>query len=122
MPMHAGTLHQLGLIGNCQAAAHVASSGAVVWSCLPRFDSEPVFGALLDEQEGGHFTIAPASGVRGVQRYLPNTNVLETRFEDDSGAFRILDFFPRFLQHERMFRPTQLVRVVEPLRGTPQIT
>lgn len=57
----------------------------------------------------------------GTQRYLPNTNILETRFEDADGAFRVLDFAPRFMQHERSFRPTKFVRIVEPISGTPRI-
>jgi GH15 family glucan-1,4-alpha-glucosidase len=115
------TLAGIGLVGNCQAAAHIDRDGNVVWCCLPRFDSEPIFGALLDAENGGRFTITAASGVRGRQRYLPNTNILETSFEDDDGAFRVIDFFPRFMQHERAFRPTMLIRIVEPVRGTPRV-
>ena len=103
-------LADLGLIGNCQLAAHVRRDGAIVWCCMPRFDSAPIFGALLDD-DGGQFTIGPATPGLGVQRYLANTNVLETRFESPEGAFRVLDFAPRFLQYERSFRPTKLVRV-----------
>jgi GH15 family glucan-1,4-alpha-glucosidase len=114
------SLAELGLIGNCQLAAHVRNDGAIVWCCMPRFDAPPIFGALLDEN-GGHFTIGPATPAKGVQRYLPNTNVLETRFESPDGAFRVLDFAPRYLQYDRSFRPTKLVRVVEPLSGTPRI-
>ena len=88
--------------------------------CMPRFDSAPIFGALLDD-DGGQFTIGPAVPGLGVQRYLPNTNVLETRFEAPEGAFRVLDFAPRFVQYDRSFRPTKLVRIVEPLAGTPRI-
>jgi GH15 family glucan-1,4-alpha-glucosidase len=47
---------------------------------MPRFDSEPVFGALLDEDHGGSFDIRPADASTGVQRYLPNTNVPRARF------------------------------------------
>ena len=115
-------LEQLGLIGNCQASAHVSASGSVVWCCLPRFDSDPVFGMLLDADAGGHFTITSASGRPGVQRYLDNTNVLETRFEDEGGAFRVIDFFPRFYIHGRSFHPTKLIRIVEPIEGTPYIS
>ncbi len=114
-------LDDLGLVGNCQYAALVHRDGAVVWCCLPRLDAEPVFGSLLDEPDGGCFQVAPASGIAGSQRYLPNTNVLETIFEDASGAFRLVDFAPRFEQHERSFRPTQLFRIVEPLRGQPRV-
>lgn len=114
-------LEELGLIGNCQVSALVRRDGAIVWSCLPRFDSPPVFGALLDEKEGGHFTIGPATPQLGVQRYRPNTNVLETRFDTPEGAFRVVDFAPRFIQYERSFRPTKVLRIVEPLSGTPRI-
>lgn len=114
-------LSDLGLIGNCQLSALVRRDGAIVWSCMPRFDSPPVFAALLDNKDGGAFTIAPAESQHGVQRYLPNTNILETKFEGSDGAFRILDFAPRFIQYERSFRPTKIVRVVEPLSGTPRI-
>jgi GH15 family glucan-1,4-alpha-glucosidase len=80
-----------------------------------------VFGSLLDEAEGGRFCVGPASGAPGVQRYLPNTNVLETVFDDGADAFRLIDFAPRFEQHERSFRPTQFFRVLEPLRGQPRV-
>jgi GH15 family glucan-1,4-alpha-glucosidase len=115
------TLADLGLIGNCQLSALVRRDGAIVWSCMPRFDSPPIFASLLDDTEGGKFTIGPPAEQAGVQRYLPNTNVLETRFQDKDGAFRILDFAPRFMQYERSFRPTKLVRIVEPISGTPRI-
>jgi GH15 family glucan-1,4-alpha-glucosidase len=113
-------LEDLGLIGNCQFSALVERGGSVVWCCLPRFDSEPVFGRLLDES-GGEFSIAPAGGGLGRQRYIANTNILETVFDAPDGRFRITDFAPRFSQNERMFRPAQLVRIVEPLEGTPAI-
>ena len=108
-------LEDLGLVGNCQFSALVERTGAVVWCCLPRFDSEPVFSALLDTGQGGRFLVGPAGGGSGTQRYIENSNVLETSFRTDSGAFRVLDFAPRFVQYDRVFRPTQLVRIVEPL-------
>ena len=113
-------LENLGLIGNCQYSALISNTGEVVWCCLPRFDSEPVFGKLLDD-DGGAFSVGTADGSAGVQRYLPNTNVLETRFTTSEGAFRVLDFAPRFLRYDRSFRPTQLHRVIEPLAGTPRV-
>jgi GH15 family glucan-1,4-alpha-glucosidase len=115
------TLADLGLIGNCQISALVRRDGAIVWSCMPRFDSPPLFGSLLDENKGGHFTIGPAVTQAGQQKYLSNTNVLETTFSGPDGSFRVLDFAPRFMQHDRSFRPTKLIRIVEPLSGTPRI-
>jgi len=115
-------LEELGLIGNCQFSALIHNSGEVVWCCLPRFDSEPVCSTLLDAENGGRFRIGPAAGGHGTQRYLPNTNILETTFQTPTGSFRVVDFAPRFLQFGRAFRPTQLIRIVEPIEGTPRIS
>jgi GH15 family glucan-1,4-alpha-glucosidase len=109
------------LIGNCQFSALVHNSGEIVWCCLPRLDSEPVCSSLLDSADGGRFRIGPADGEAGTQRYLPNTNILETTFLTSTGSFRVVDFAPRFIQFGRAFRPTQLMRVVEPIEGTPRI-
>jgi GH15 family glucan-1,4-alpha-glucosidase len=114
-------LEDLGLIGNCQYSALVSRTGEVVWCCLPRFDSEPLFSTLLDEKDGGRFSIAPAGGGLGKQHYLINTNVLVTTFDVPDGRFRIIDFAPRFQLYGRHFRPTQLHRIIEPLEGTPCI-
>src|SRR4030095_8228077 len=109
-----------GLVGNCQFSALIESTGEVVWCCLPRFDSEPVFARLLDQENGGGFLVGPADGARGTQVYLENTNVLQTTFRGPEGAFRVIDFAPRFMQHERSFRPTLLVRVVDAREGSPR--
>jgi len=67
------------------------------------------------------FLVGTVDDGPGTQRYLENTNVLETRFQGENGTFRVLDFAPRFLLHDRVFRPTQLFRVVEPIAGAPQV-
>src|SRR5262245_4536136 len=113
-------LEDLGLVGNCQFTALISRRGGVEWCCLPRFDSEPVFGRLMDPR-GGSLEIAPARGQEGTQRYLENTNVLETLFTSPDGQFRVLDFAPRFSMYARTFRPTQLWRIIEPLQGTPLV-
>ena len=59
-------LERLALIGNCQYSALVEDTGTVVWGCLPRFDSDPMFSALLDEQEGGRFLVGAEDGKPGV--------------------------------------------------------
>jgi GH15 family glucan-1,4-alpha-glucosidase len=115
-------LEDLGLIGNCQIAALVARSGDVVWCCLPRFDSDPMFSRLLDEgSAGGRFSVEPAGGGSGRQSYVENTNVLSTLFHTDTGTFRVLDFAPRFGQVEGVYHPTQLQRIIEPVEGHPVV-
>ena len=92
--------------------------------CLPRPDSPPVFGRLLDP-DGGHFAIASAAGPAEPaisQRYVPNTNILTTVVTSPNGdAFQITDFCPRFEQYGRIYRPAALFRIVEPLQGTPAV-
>jgi GH15 family glucan-1,4-alpha-glucosidase len=114
-------IEDLALIGNCQISALVERSGSLVWCCLPRFDSEPVFSRLVDPGHGGHFEVTAAEGAKGQQRYIENTNVLETVFECRDGSFRVVDFAPRFWLHGRIFRPRQILRIVEPLKGLPRI-
>lgn len=114
-------MYDFGLIGNCQISALVSGEGSIDWLCLPRPDSPPVFGALLDEG-GGNFSIRPAGKFVARQSYLPNTAVLVTRFAcDDGSSFRVTDFCPRFLQHGRMYKPISVFRIVEPEHGSPLI-
>lgn len=116
-------MYPYGLIGNCQVSALISNNGSVDWLCLPRPDSEPVFGRLLDP-DGGDFSItfSDATNILSTQRYVENTNILITEMKDPSGArFRITDFCPRFQQFGRMFRPHSLFRIVEPLEGTPSL-
>ena len=115
-------MYKLGLIGNCQVSALIAQTGEIEWLCLPRPDSDPVFGRLLDP-DGGSFAIEFADGpTTGSQRYVENTNVLITEIEDGRGArVRITDFCPRFQQYGRMYRPASLFRIVEPIAGSPTI-
>jgi GH15 family glucan-1,4-alpha-glucosidase len=84
-----------GLIGDLQTAALVTTDGSIDWFCCPRFDSPSVFGALLDDERGGHFRIRPA-GVpyTSKQMYLPDTAVLVTRFFTESGMGQVVDFMP----------------------------
>ncbi len=113
-----------GLIGNCQISALISNEGAVDWLCLPRPDSPPIFGGILD-QDGGRFSISPSvpqSETTTTQRYLPNTNILVTTVSLPNGdAYQITDFCPRFLQYGRVYRPAALFRIVEPLSGSPSI-
>ncbi len=67
-----------GLIGNCSYIAHIQKNTNISWLCLPRFDSDFVFGGMLDQERGGEFTILPESGdFQSTQRYLENTECVE---------------------------------------------
>jgi len=85
-----------GLIGDGSTAALVRVDGAIDWLCLPRFDSPSVFGALLDPDRGGITWIRPSGDAfETVQRYDPDTNVLETLFHvPGKGSVRLTDFMP----------------------------
>ncbi|MCC6784636.1 MAG: glycoside hydrolase family 15 protein [Planctomycetes bacterium] len=109
-----------GIIGNCAYSA-LLRDGAVEWLCWPRFDSSFVFGALLDREQGGSFRIEMPDARRVEQAYVDNTNVLRTTFCGEHGSFELLDFAPRFWQHERSFRPTALYRILRPLEGEPLV-
>ena len=117
-------MYPYGLVGNCHTSALIGLNGSVEWMCAPRPDSPPVFGRLLDP-DGGHFSITSplaSSGLTSEQRYLPNTNILQTTVTLPNGdAFQITDFCPRFEQYGRIYRPAALFRMVEPLQGTPAI-
>ncbi|MEW2620472.1 glycoside hydrolase family 15 protein [Streptomyces sp. NPDC048106] len=84
-------LEDLGLIGDGTTAALVGLDGSIPWMCLPRFDSDPPFCALLDPARGGHFTVAPEDLVEARQRYQPDTGVLVTELRSRTGLVRLTD-------------------------------
>jgi GH15 family glucan-1,4-alpha-glucosidase len=115
---------ELGVIGNCSFSALIDRHARIVWSCMPRFDADPVFNALLDPSENGSAWSIELDDLASVeQEYEPNTAVLCTRLADRHGnAIEVIDFAPRFFSRERTFRPVQIVRRLRPLAGQPRIT
>jgi GH15 family glucan-1,4-alpha-glucosidase len=83
-----------GVIGDLHTAALVGIDGTIDWLCLPRFDASSVFASILDDEKGGHFRLRPLNYVRSQQLYLPDTNVLLTRFLSSEGVAEVLDFMP----------------------------
>src|SRR4029077_4853308 len=80
---------------------------------VPSFDSRACFAALLGESEHGRWLIAPTEEPRAIRRrYRDGTLILETDFETDAGAVRVIDFMP--MSEERW----DVVRIVQGLRGT----
>ena len=114
----------LGIIGNGSIAALIDARGRIVWGCVPAFDGDPTFCALLSPHlhEGGDYAIELEDFVSSEQHYLTNTAVLRTVLRDaHGGAVEIIDFAPRWLQNDRFYRPVMLMRRLRPLSGTPRI-
>jgi GH15 family glucan-1,4-alpha-glucosidase len=112
-------IEQYGVIGDLRTIALVGLSGSIDFLCLPHFDSPSVFARLLDADRGGSFSIEPdLRDARHKQMYLPDTNVLLTRFLADDGVAEISDFMPVF---EREHEPTRIVRRVKAVRGSIRV-
>ena len=115
----------LGVIGNCVVAALVDRDARIVWYCLPRFDGDPVFHALLgasaDAPDDGVFSIELENQLHSTQRYVNNTVVLETEIVGEHGSLRVTDFVPRFLWRDRLFHPQMIVRRLTPVSGSPRV-
>ena len=93
MPYQA--IENYGVIGNMHTAALVGINGSIDWYCPPNFDSPSVFGAILDDVQGGRFQISPmADQMRCKQSYWPSTNILVTRFAHSDGIAELEDFMP----------------------------
>ncbi len=83
-------INDYGLIGDGRSAALVSTAGSIDWLCWPRFDSPPIFGALLDTN-GGRWRIAPVEAAQVTRHYIDDTNVLSTRFTTSTGSVRLVD-------------------------------
>jgi GH15 family glucan-1,4-alpha-glucosidase len=83
-----------GLIGDLHTVALVGTNGTIDWHCSPSFDAPSVFGSILDADRGGSFELAAAVPAKTRQFYLPDTNVLITRFFGEDGVGEIQDFMP----------------------------
>jgi GH15 family glucan-1,4-alpha-glucosidase len=103
-----------GIIGDLHTAALVGTDGTIDWLCLPAFDSPSVFCSILDDERGGRFRVRPVDYVHSHQLYLPDTNVLLTRFLSPGGVAEVLDFMPIL---SRPGERHQLVRNVRVVRG-----
>jgi GH15 family glucan-1,4-alpha-glucosidase len=110
-------IEDYGLIGDLQTSALVGRDGSIDWACFPRFDSGACFAALLGTAEHGRWIVAPRSDSWETgRRYRPRTLVLETDWETDAGAVRLIDFMPP------RGKAPDIVRIVEGLRGEVEMS
>lgn len=101
------------MIGDGQTIALVSRTGSIDWLCLPRFDADACFCALLGDDRHGSWTIRPeAPRFETHRRYCGDTLVLETEFTTDTGKVLLTDFMPI-----RSGRDACVIRIVMGLVG-----
>jgi len=111
-----------GLIGDLRTAALVATDGSIDWYCCPRFDAPSVFAAILDADRGGAFELGADIPASTRQFYVPDTNVLITRFFSADGVAEVQDFMPIVddaseADRHRLIRRVSCVRGAVPFRA-----
>src|ERR1700730_11878890 len=110
-------IENYGIIGDLHTVALVGIDGSIDWCCMPQFDSPRVFAAILADQKGGACRIASLTAVQHKQMYMPDSNVLVTRFLGGEGVGEVVDFMP--IQGPREARKIhQIVRVVRAVHGS----
>ena len=108
-----------GMIGDMHTVALVGINGSIDWLCVPNFDSPSIFAAILDDEKGGRFKIAPVGDdVVCKQFYWPETNVLITRFLTPDGAAELTDFMPTGSAVSTNDHHHCLIRRISVVRGT----
>ncbi|MEX0832542.1 MAG: glycoside hydrolase family 15 protein [Actinomycetota bacterium] len=115
-PFMPSRIEDYGLIGDTRTAALVGKDGSIDWLCFPRFDSGACFAVLLGDAGNGRWILAPAGAARKVgRRYRDGSLILETEFETNEGAARVIDFMTIGTKN------ANVVRMVEGLRGRVQM-
>ncbi|KQR62672.1 glycoside hydrolase family 15 protein [Acidovorax sp. Leaf160] len=90
------TIGNHGIVGDLETVALVARDGAIDYFCWPTLDSPTVFADLLDPGRGGAFEIEPElTDPRHLQLYVPDTNVLVTRWMGAEGSAEVMDWMPQ---------------------------
>ena len=112
-------IEDYGVIGDMRSVALVGKNGSIDWCCLPAFDSPSIFAALLDDRKGGSWCLAPQGDAAVKQMYLPDTNVLVTRFFADQGMAEVTDFMPigREAGGQTEQSSRQIIRIARAIRG-----
>lgn len=112
-------IESYGVIGDMHTVALVGMDGSIDWCCLPAFDSPSIFARVLDYEKGGYFQISSCNEEAQVkQMYLPDTNVLVTRFLSPDGVGEVVDLMP--VHDLNAPKEHEIIRVVKGIRGQVQ--
>lgn len=112
----AASIGDYGLLGDTRTAALISPRGSIDWMCLPRFDSDPVFGYLVDRERGGRFAIDVPAGEITSLGYRERTATIETTFRGADGEAVLADGFVLDVS-SRLLPQTLLVRALRCTRG-----
>ena len=106
-----------GVVGDLKTVALVDMNGTIDFMCWPRFESPSMFASLLDSERGGTFELEPdLENMRRRQMYLPDTNVLLTRFLSAKGVAEISDFMTATEGKQQLIRRVKKVAQLQPSR------
>jgi len=109
-------IENYGIIGDLHTIALAGLDGSIDFMCFPNFDSPSIFARLLDHKKGGFYCISPKfTEMKTKQLYMPDTNVLLTRFLSPDGVGEVTDFMPVGHLEEK-----KLIRRVTTIRGEVQ--
>lgn len=107
-------IEDYGLIGNLHTTALVSKVGSIDFMPFERYDDPTLFGALIDSDKGGFFSVCIADGdVNHKQLYLPDTAILITRYLAGDGIAELTDFMPP----EETEGQLVLVRMLKIIKG-----
>ena len=110
-------IENYGIIGNLKTVALVGLNGSIDFMSFPRVDSPTVFAAMLDQHQGGYFSIEPQMAMsKSKQLYLPGTAVLLTRFFSEEGIAELTDYMP--VNHGQDQKRNAIVRQIKTVRGS----
>jgi len=82
------------VLGDGHTAALVSRRGSVDWLCLPRFDSDACFAALLGTPDHGRWLLTVPDATEVTRRYRGDSFVLETTYRGPRGTAVVTEAMP----------------------------
>ena len=117
-------IEKLGVISDRRTAVIIAADGTVCWCCLPNYDAEPIFGALLDVEKGGFYRLGPKIRLFGEQQYECDTAILRTQWQGHGYLLELSDamLWPESTRPIEREKRRVMVRRLRAVTGTCNCT